>query len=119
MFATIAGTSVAVDMGQTPEATMGTIYEVNKLAREATAWARTPLKINAHQSPVVVTYTDAGWTTRPDGCLTKWTVGLHCKLRIAAGQRGKHVSDILAFELIGTIGKIFICSRDSSSDKHR
>ena len=54
-------------MGQTPEATVDTIYEVNKLARKATAWARTPLKIHAHQSPVVTTYTDAGWTTRPDG----------------------------------------------------
>ena len=54
-------------MGQTPQATVGTIYEVNKLARKATAWARTPLKIHAHHSPVVVTYTDAGWTTRPDG----------------------------------------------------
>ena len=54
-------------MEQTPQATVGTIYEVNKLARNATAWARTPLKIHAHHSPVVVTYTDAGWTTRPDG----------------------------------------------------
>ena len=53
-------------MGQTPKATVGTIYEVNKSARK-TAWARTPLKIHAHRSPVVVTYTDAGWTTRPDG----------------------------------------------------
>ena len=24
-------------------------------------------QIHAHHSPVVVTYTDAGWTTRPDG----------------------------------------------------
>ena len=32
-------------MGQTPQATVDTIYEVNKLARKATAWARTPLKI--------------------------------------------------------------------------
>ena len=54
-------------MGQTPRATVGTIYEVNKLARKATVWARTPLKIHAHHSPVVFTYTDAGWTTRPDG----------------------------------------------------
>ena len=54
-------------MGQTPQATVGTIYEVNKLARKATAWARTQLKIHAHHSPIVVTYTDAGWTTRPDG----------------------------------------------------
>ena len=66
MFATIPGTSVAV-VGQTPQVIVGTIYEVNKLSRKATAWAQTPLKIHAHHSPVVVTYTDAGWTTRPDG----------------------------------------------------
>ena len=54
-------------LGQTPQATVGTIYEVNKLARKATAWARTPLKIHAHHSLNVVTYKDAGWTTRPDG----------------------------------------------------
>ena len=38
----------------------------HKPARKAIAWARTPLKIHAHHTPVVVTYTDAGWTTRPD-----------------------------------------------------
>ena len=54
-------------MGQTPQVTVGTICEVNKLARKATVWARTPLKIHARHSPVVVMYTDAGWTTRPDG----------------------------------------------------
>ena len=53
-------------LGQT-QATVGTIYEVNKLARKATAWARTPLKIHAHHSLLVVTYIDAGRTTRPDG----------------------------------------------------
>ena len=89
-------------MGQTPQATVGKIYEVNKLARKATAWARTPLKIHAHHSPVVVTYTDAGWTRWH---LTRLTVGLHCKLRVAAKQRVKHVSDILAFESIETSGK--------------
>ena len=102
-------------MGQTPQATVGTIYEVNKLARKATAWARTPLKIHAHHSPIVVTYTDAGWTTRPDGTSQRWTVGLHCKLRVAARQRIKHVSDILAFESIETGGKILICSRNEAS----
>ena len=39
---------------KTPPVTVGTIYEVNKLARKATASARTPLKIYAHPSPVVV-----------------------------------------------------------------
>ena len=52
-------------MGQTPQATVGTIYEVNKLARKATVWARTPLTIYAHHSPVVVTYTDAGSQKAP------------------------------------------------------
>ena len=32
--------------------------------------------------------------------LTRWTIGLHCKLRIVAGQRVKYVTDILAFESI-------------------
>ena len=40
--------------------------------------------------------------------------GLHCKLRVFARQRIKHVSDILAFESIETGGKIFICSRDEA-----
>ena len=66
-------------MGQTPQATVGTIFEVNKLARKATAWARTPLKIHAHHPPVVVTYTDAGWTTRPDGTSQGGQIGLLCK----------------------------------------
>ena len=39
----------------------------NKLAQKVTAWARTPRKVHAQLSPVVVTNTDAGWTTRPDG----------------------------------------------------
>ena len=53
--------------GQTPQATVDTICEVNKLARKATVRARMPFKVHAHHSLVVVTYTDAGWTTRPDG----------------------------------------------------
>ena len=54
-------------MGETPQATVDTIFEVNNLARKASVWTSTPLKVHAHHSPVVVTYTDAGWTTRPDG----------------------------------------------------
>ena len=95
-------------MGQTPQATAGT-YEVNKLARKATAWARMPLKIHAHHSLDVVTYTDADHS--PRWHLARWTVGLHCKFRAAARQRIEHVSDILAFESTETGGKIFICSR--------
>ena len=95
-------------MGHTPQATVDTIYEVNKLARKATAWGRTPLKVHAHHAPVVVTYTDAEWTTRPDGTSQVGQAGLHCKLRVVARQRIKHVSDILAFESIETGGKIVI-----------
>ena len=54
-------------MGQTPQATVDTLYDVNKLARKATASGRTPLEVHAAHYFVVVTYTDAGWTTRPDG----------------------------------------------------
>ena len=61
------GMPLTLLMGQPPQATVDTIYEVNKLARKATVWKRTPLKVHAHHSPVVVTYTDAGWTTRPGG----------------------------------------------------
>ena len=54
-------------MGQTPQAAVDTFFEVIKLARKATVWANTPLKVHAQHSLVVVTYTDARWTTRPDG----------------------------------------------------
>ena len=93
MFATIAGTSVAVDGTNTSS------HGGHDLCGEL-AWARTPLKIHAHHSPIVVTY----------------TVGLHCKLRVAARQRIQHVS---AFESIETGGKIFICSRESSSGRRQ
>ena len=53
-------------MGQTPQATVDTICEVNKLSRQATVCANTPLKVYPHRSPVVVTYQDTGWATRPD-----------------------------------------------------
>ena len=53
-------------LGQTPQATVDTIYEVNKLARKATVWAKILLKVQPHHSPVVITYTDAGWTNQPD-----------------------------------------------------
>ena len=54
-----------------------------------------------------------------DQHFTRWPAGLHYKLRVVARQRIKHVSDILAFESIETGGKIFICSRDSSSGRRR
>ena len=106
-------------MGQTPQATVDTIHEVNKSGRKATVCPRTPLEVHAHDAPVVVTYTDAGWTTRPDGTSQRRTAGLHCKLRVVAKQRVKHVSDVLAFESIETSGKIVICTRDSRSGRRR
>ena len=37
--------------------------------------------------------------------LTRWTVGLHCKLPVVARQRIKHVSDILAFESLRRVAR--------------
>ena len=99
-------------MGQ---ATVDTIYEVNKLARKATVWAIT---LHAHHSPVVVTYTDAGWTTRPDGTSQGGQLVFITNSELLQG-RASDMSDILAFESIETGGKIFICSRDSSSGRRR
>ena len=99
-------------MGQ---ATVDTIYEVNKLARKATVWART---LHAHHTPVVVTYTDAGWTTRPDGTSQSGQRVFIANSELLQG-RASNMSDILAFESIETGGKIFICSRDSSSGIRR
>ena len=41
-------------MGQTPQAKVGTIHEVNKLARKATVWAKTPIKIHGDDEAVHV-----------------------------------------------------------------
>ena len=102
-------------MRQTPQATVGTIYEVNRLARKATAWARTPLK-NPCSSFSCCGHVHRCWMDHSTKWhLTRWTVGLHCKLRVAARQTIKHVSDILAFESIETGGKIFICSRNQAA----
>ena len=64
MFATVAAVD-GTNKHRKPQWTR--IFEVNKLARKATVWANTPLEVHAHHSLVVVTYTDAGWTTRPEG----------------------------------------------------
>ena len=53
--------------GQTPQATVDSIYEVNKLAQKSAVWARTPLKVHAHHSPIVIRAQKLGWTSRPDG----------------------------------------------------
>ena len=99
-------------MRQTPQGTVDTIYEVNKLVRKATAWARTPFSCCG--------YVHRCWMDHSARRhFTKWRAGLHCKLRVVAKQKIEHVSDILAFESIETDGKIVICSRDSSSGRRR
>ena len=106
-------------MGQTPQATVGTIHEVNKLARKATAWAKDTTQ-NTCSSFSCCGHVHRCWMDHSTRWhFTKRTVGLHCKLHVAARQRIKHVTDILAFESIETGGKIFICSRDSSSGRRR
>ena len=53
-------------MGQTPQATVGTIYEVNKLGSEGDCVGKDTTQ-NPCSSFSFCGYTDAGWTTRPDG----------------------------------------------------
>ena len=99
-------------MGQTPQATVGTIYE------KATASARTLQ--NPCSSFCYCGYVHRCWMDHSARRhVTRWTAGLHCELRVVARQRIKHVSDILAFESIETGGKILICSRDPSSGRRR
>jgi len=54
-------------MGETNCATIDTLMRLNKLARQALKWADEPLCIHAHKHPVVVGWSDGGWTTRIDG----------------------------------------------------
>ena len=60
-------TPLSLLMTQTPQATVDTTCEVNKLARKATVWPNTPTQRPRSSFSCIVTYTDAGWTTRPDG----------------------------------------------------
>ena len=99
-------------IGQTPQATVGTIYE-------ATAWARTPLNIHAHHSPIVVSYTDAGWTTRPDGTSQGGQLVFIANSQLLQGRESNMSLISWHFESIETGGKIFICSRDLSSGRRR
>ena len=85
-------------MGQTQQAAMDTIFEVSKQARKATAWGKSTTQ-NPCSSSSCCGYVHRCWMDHSTRWhFTKWTVGLHCKLRVAARQRIKHVSDILAFE---------------------
>ena len=52
---------------EAPKATVDTLFEANKLAWRAVRWANAPLRVRSHRAPVAVIWTDAGWTTRPDG----------------------------------------------------
>ena len=99
-------------MGRTPQATVDTTHEENKLASKATVWARMPLKVHAHHHRCGMDH-----STRRH--FARVTAGLRCKLRVVERQRIKHVSDILAFESSETGGKIVICSRNSSSNRRR
>ena len=106
-------------MGQTPQATVGTIFEVNKLARKATVKGKDTTQ-NPCSSFFCCGYVHRCWMDHSARRhLTRWTVGLHCKLRVTARQRIKLVSDILAFESIETGGKTFSCSRNTSSSRRR
>ena len=60
MFATVAGASVTVGGTNTASPQRTRFFEVHKLARTASVWVNTPLKIHAHHSLVVVTDTDVG-----------------------------------------------------------
>ena len=46
--------SLSLLLGQTPQATVHTIFQVSELARKANISANTPLKSHGHHSPVVV-----------------------------------------------------------------
>ena len=106
-------------MGQTPQATVGTIYEVNNLALFSDCVGKNTTQ-NSCSSFSCCGYVHRCWMDHSARRhVTRWTAGLRCKLRVVAMQRIKHVSDILAIESIETGGKIFICSRDSSSGRRR
>ena len=105
-------------LGQT-QATVGTIYEVNKLARKATAWARTPLKICAHDSLLMATYIDAGRTTRPDGTSQGGQLVFIANSGLLQGREPNMSLISWHSKSIETSGKMFVCSRDSSSGRRR
>ena len=49
-------------------------------------WAKSPLKVHAQHSLDVVTYTDAGWTTRPDGTSQGGQLVLIANTELLQGQ---------------------------------
>ena len=78
-------------MGQTPRATVGTIYEVNKLVRKATAWAKN-ITQNPCSSLSCCGYAHRCWMDHSARRhVTRWRAVLHCKLPVVAKQRIKHV----------------------------
>ena len=80
-------------MGQTPQATVGTIYEASSEGDRVGKNTR----IHAHHPPVVVTYTDAGWTTRPHGTSQGGQLVFIANSELLQG-RESNMSLILAFE---------------------
>ena len=105
--------------GQTAQARVGTIYEVNEMARKATVWARTPLKIHAHHSPVVVTHTDAGWTTRPDGTSQGGQLVFIANSELLQSRESNMSLISWHSSRLRRVAKIFICNRDSSNGRRR
>ena len=66
MFATVAGTSVAVD-GSGTASHGGHDVRGEQVGSESNCVGTDTTQNPCSSYPVVVTYTDAGWTTRPDG----------------------------------------------------
>ena len=103
MFATIAGTSVAVDGTNT------STYSGHDLWDEQTGSEGDCVGTDTTQNPRS-SFSFCGYVHRCCGPLApmaprKVDSGLHWKFRAAASQRIKHVSDILAFESIESDGE--------------
>ena len=99
-------------MRQTPQATVDTTHEVNKLAWKATL-----------KSILIFSccgYVHRCWmdhSTRRH--FARVTAGLYRKRRVVAKQRIEHFSESLALESSEICGKFVICSRNSSSSRRR
>ena len=104
MLATVAGTSVAVDGANTASPSG------HELRGEQVGSGSDCVGKNTTQNPCE-SFSCCGYVHR---CwmdhsarrhVTRWTAGLHCKLRVVAQQRIKQFSDILAFESVETVAR--------------
>ena len=65
---------------------------------------------------LVVTYTDAGWTTRPGGTSQSGQLVFIANSELLQGRESTCLSlDILAFESIETGGKIFLSAAETQA----